>query len=112
MWVCRTLFTSPLALVGLWEERQTVKLQLFNGYTDQVDLPFVFFKALLRARAGAGAVPRVYKAVVHVSLRLGLVGRLLFLVRLPPKCAFTRCLYLLRLLFLPYALCIATCHWA
>ena len=75
--------------MGLWKERQTVRLQLFTAYRDKEDPAFVFFKALLRARAGAGAAPRVYRAVVHVTLRLGWLGRLLFMVPfLPPVPTF------------------------
>lgn len=57
-----------------------MRLELFTSYIDKVDPAFVFFKALLKARPGDGSVPRVYKATVHVSLRLGWVGRALFMV--------------------------------
>lgn len=57
-----------------------MRMELFTAYTDKVDPAFVFFRVLLRARAGDSRLPRVYKAMVHVSLRLGWLGRLLFLV--------------------------------
>ncbi|KAK9808379.1 hypothetical protein WJX73_008876 [Symbiochloris irregularis] len=77
----KTWLASPLVLVGLWKERQTVRLDLFTAYTDKADPAFVFFKALLKPRPGDGSVPRVYKATVHVNLRLGWVGRVLFMGR-------------------------------
>ena len=80
---CRAWLTSPLVLAGLWKERQTVRLELFTSYVDKADPAFVFFKALLKPRADTNTLPRVYKATVQVSLRLGWLGRALFLVRLP-----------------------------
>lgn len=77
----RTLVTAPLALLGLWRERQTVRLQLFDSYEEQHDLPFTTFAVQLAARSGGAVVPRVYKASVHVNLRLGWLGRLLYMVR-------------------------------
>jgi len=77
----RSLISTPMVLLGLWREQQTLKVPLFSRYPDQADRPFVAFKAVLRATTKGGHLPHLYSARVHVDLVLGLFGRLIYWLR-------------------------------
>ncbi|KAK9806951.1 hypothetical protein WJX72_008481 [[Myrmecia] bisecta] len=77
----RALLLAPLVLMGLAEEQQDLQLPLLTNYAEKPDIPFAVFRATLHARAGGGRLPQLYDARVHVRLRLGLLRRLLYMVR-------------------------------
>lgn len=83
-WLSRTFRfwrNAPFVLLGIWDERQDVRVPLFNNYVEQASTPFVVFRATLQPRAGGGRLPQLYEATVHLQLRLGLLSRLLSLTR-------------------------------
>lgn len=77
----RSLVSTPMVLLGLWREHQTLRIPLFSRYPDQDEKPFVAFRAILRATTKGAQLPHLYSAKVHVDLVLGLFGRLIYLLR-------------------------------
>jgi Putative adipose-regulatory protein (Seipin) len=81
----RLLAFAPLYLLGFWEERELLRVQLFNRFREREEEPFTVFRGLLQGHANGGLPPQLYSAQLHVLLRLGVVSKLLYLVglRLP-----------------------------
>ena len=47
--ICRLWLNAPFVMLGLWDERQEVRVPLFNNYNEQATTPFVVFRATLQA---------------------------------------------------------------
>ncbi|KAL3142851.1 hypothetical protein ABBQ38_003144 [Trebouxia sp. C0009 RCD-2024] len=81
-WLNRTLrfwLNAPFVMLGMWDDRQDVRVPLFKNHREQATTPFVVFRATLQPRAGVGRLPQLYEATVHLQLRMGLLSRLLSL---------------------------------
>ena len=44
----RLWLNAPFVMLGLWDERQEVRVPLFNNYREQAATPFVVFRATLQ----------------------------------------------------------------
>lgn len=63
--MCRLWLNAPFVMLGLWDERQEVRVPLFSNYREQATMPFVVFRATLQA--GPSHLSHLQPMVQHPS---------------------------------------------
>lgn len=106
--ICRLWFNAPFVMLGLWDERQDVRVPLFQNYKEQALLPFVVFRATLQVVSHIRLVVLISAANVmsclahsdtyHCQLSAAVQCRLTS----PVHCTHSSLLYVMHLKLQPY----------
>jgi len=79
--VMQAALQLPLLVLGLTSEDRILEVPLFAAYKESVYEPVASARVVVKSRAGSAVLPEFYSADVHVHLQLGLISKVLYMLR-------------------------------